>query len=360
MKVLRIVNSITHTSAPYHQFTLPVVDSQDITICAYFDSVIQPHPSLKYISGEGRLGKFLKNLKCLLQEEYFDVVHVHHVQVGFLFVIVNLLFNTGSSQRSILTFHTSYHLLTFRQRLLLILCFVFFRKIVACSQSSFDSIPSLLKYMSNSRLAYIMNGFNIDMINNAIKHFKPKKAEKSLFVVLYVASLNPGKNHLAVLQAFRKWNCPSAVLKLVGGGSLLKDLEKAAQALGCRENVIFTGIQPRDIALEAMLSADLFISPSEGEGMPIAVLEAMACGCPMILSDIPPHRELVKNIDCIPLLKPNDVEGFARAMNSFAAMPEKQIKEIKHRVRSHVVEYYSIKNMLDNYLQVYEEISDSH
>ena len=72
MKVLRIVNSITHASAPYHQFTLPLVDTQDITICAYFDSVLQPHPNLDYYQAEGRLGNNLASAKLPLIFALYD------------------------------------------------------------------------------------------------------------------------------------------------------------------------------------------------------------------------------------------------------------------------------------------------
>jgi len=357
MKVLRIVNSITHASAPYHQFTLPLVDTQDITICAYFDSVLQPHPNLDYYQAEGRLGKFLKNLKGVLQKDDFDVVHVHHVQVGFLFIIVSLLFKPIMFSRSIITVHTSYNLLTVSQRFFLFCCFIFFRKIVACSLSSLDSIPVYLKRISNSRLMYITNGCNVDKIEDTVKHSRPMKNKTAPFEIIYVASLKPGKNHTVLLQAFKKWDCHRAVLRLIGGGSLLHRLEEEALALGCANRVIFTGVQPRDVVLKAMVSADLFISPSEGEGLPIAVIEAMVCGCPVVLSDIPPHREIVSDNKFVPLLPPHDVEGFVKAIHGLAAMPEKQIHEITQKVRAHAIKNFSMKNMLDNYLDVYQQIA---
>ena len=54
----------------------------------------------------------------------------------------------------------------------------------------------------------------------------------------------------------------------------------------------FKGLVSRDLTIEHMLDADVCISLSKGEGLPIAVLEAMYSGCFMILSDIPPHKEV--------------------------------------------------------------------
>ena len=56
--------------------------------------------------------------------------------------------------------------------------------------------------------------------------------------------------------------------------------------------IAFKGLVTRDLAIEHMLEADVYISLSKGEGLPIAVLEAMYAGCFMILSTIPPHREV--------------------------------------------------------------------
>lgn len=59
--------------------------------------------------------------------------------------------------------------------------------------------------------------------------------------------------------------------------------------------------------------------------MPISVLEAMACGVPVLLSDIAPHREIAKHGNFIPLLKTDDVAGFARELARFRAC--RRVKE---------------------------------
>jgi glycosyltransferase involved in cell wall biosynthesis len=67
--------------------------------------------------------------------------------------------------------------------------------------------------------------------------------------------------------------------------------------------------------------AHIFVNPSYGEGMPNAVLEAMACGLAIVVSDIPPHREMitpeVEGLFCAP----RDVETLTAALSRLVADP---------------------------------------
>ena len=73
------------------------------------------------------------------------------------------------------------------------------------------------------------------------------------------------------------------------------------EALKRNDRVTMTGLIPRDEVFLRCASADVLVSTSHGEGLPVAVIEAMAAGCPVILSDIPPHRELMDGEDFVPL-----------------------------------------------------------
>lgn len=82
-------------------------------------------------------------------------------------------------------------------------------------------------------------------------------------------------------------------LWLAGYGPERSILRHRARELGIVESVRFLGRLEEDRLIRALQCADIFVSPSEGEGLPNAVLEAMACGLPVVLSDIGPHRELL-------------------------------------------------------------------
>lgn len=104
--------------------------------------------------------------------------------------------------------------------------------------------------------------------------------------------LSERKDPLFLIRAWRERIPASRKTRLVflGGGPLENVCREAADGLGCVE---FLGRVP-DVA-RYLQAADGLISASKAEGLPNAVLEAMSCGLPVVLTDIPPHRELVKS-----------------------------------------------------------------
>jgi len=117
----------------------------------------------------------------------------------------------------------------------------------------------------------------------------------------------------------------------------------------------FKGLISRDLAIEHMLEADIFISLSKGEGMPIAVLEAMYAGCYMILSKIPPHIEVAPPSERCFFV---DLSSNDQIVNSLNYVSEniKAIRSGRNNSKKYAVNNFSVKNMLDGYRKVYDSI----
>jgi glycosyltransferase involved in cell wall biosynthesis len=146
-----------------------------------------------------------------------------------------------------------------------------------------------------------------------------------------------------------------ACFKLVGYGPELRNLEKLATTLGVNKNVEFTGPATKRELLELYNTSSVFVLPSLSEGFPNTVLEAMACGTPVIVTSgigleevvataglyVPP-REPVQLSDMI--LKILDNEEIAH--------------ELGHRARQRA-EIYDWRGIVEQTNALYERIISS-
>lgn len=110
-------------------------------------------------------------------------------------------------------------------------------------------------------------------------------------ILLSVGELNKGKNHRLVIRALAKMQRQDLYYLICGQGCLEKELQQYADSLGVGKRIRMPGFQ--DDMPFVYRNADIFVFPSMREGMPVALMEAMAAGLPCVVSDIRGNRELV-------------------------------------------------------------------
>jgi glycosyltransferase involved in cell wall biosynthesis len=144
---------------------------------------------------------------------------------------------------------------------------------------------------------------------------------------------------------------------IIGNGPERPPLARLSAQAGIGERVEFTGEVDRQSVYERMLASDIFISASRVEGLPLAVMEAMACGLPVVLSDIPPHREIVGD-DCV-LVSPGDAAGFAKQIARILAMSAAGRREMGEKNRLTITSQFGLDAMFDAYENLYREVVGS-
>ena len=113
----------------------------------------------------------------------------------------------------------------------------------------------------------------------------------------------------------------SLELDIVGGGRHLHELERMASSLDLRDCVRFHGAVPSGQPIRDLLDdADLFVLPSHTEGLPRAMIEAMAWGLPCIGTDVGGIPELLPKADMVP---PGDISALAAKVREIAADPDR-------------------------------------
>lgn len=142
-------------------------------------------------------------------------------------------------------------------------------------------------------------GERVHVLYNGVdgEHFRPGdralareqlRLQPEAPLVLYVGNLKPGKGCLDLLEAFGELlrRRPAARLAYVGDGPAARLLRVRAGELGVADRVLFAGPRAHDELPAWMHAADLLCLPSHNEGVPNVILEAMACGLPVVASNV--------------------------------------------------------------------------
>lgn len=171
--------------------------------------------------------------------------------------------------------------------------------------------------------------------------------------VLYVGTIEPRKNLPVLIRAFGQAGLQGVDLVLAGKkGWLYAETFAQVEALGLADRVHFTGFVD-DADLPALLSAaELFVYPSLSEGFGLPVLEAMACGAPVITSNVSSLPEVAGDAGL--LVDPLDVEALAAAMQTVLADPAR--REAMAAAGRRQAAGFSWQRCAQETLALYEEI----
>lgn len=355
-RILHLTAAVAETSGQYNEHCLPLLSERDLSLCSFHLPAIEPRPEIACFHGGGTSFGFLRALRAALARgREYDVIHAHYARAALLFLLSAGLLRPRLLSSTVYTVQNCYPNYHWANRLLLAPIFAAYRRVVVCSEATRDSMPAWLRRVVGSRMRVVRNAVHVERVTQAAERGRKSRSE-STFVVVSVGRLIEIKNPLTVLDAFTRVAEPNWSLHFIGEGALRSQLRAAADSSGLGKQVHTTGLLPRDQVFEALGAADLFVSASRGEGLPVAVLEAMACGLPVILSGIPPHREVVGDASFVPLVEPEDVEGFARWMRSIRSLSTARRDEIGGHCRKHVEERFGLQAMHAAYERIYEEI----
>lgn len=163
--------------------------------------------------------------------------------------------------------------------------------VIACSKTNADLLRT-----HGVKTATIQNGVDDNLYHPLCTEDKAKLREHlgldgDATVFISVGSLIHRKDMYTLIKAFLQTDTgEDSVLVILGDGPQITELEKLASGA---QNVVLKG-NVKNVG-EFLQASDVFVSSSLSEGLPNTVLEAMACGLPCILSDIPSHRELFED-----------------------------------------------------------------
>lgn len=190
-----------------------------------------------------------------------------------------------------------------------------------------------------SKLKVIPNGIRVDRF--AAPRHAPGRH------IGTVGRLVPEKNYPLLLRATAAIR--DAELVFVGDGPLREELQRQAGA-----RVSFLG-QRADVS-ELLAGFDVFVLPSNTEGMSIALLEAMAAGCPIVVTAVGGNVELIKHMQTGLVVPPNDEAALRTAIERLLADPVLATR-LGTAARAVAEKDHSVKAMTERYEELWRQLA---
>lgn len=226
-----------------------------------------------------------------------------------------------------------------------------------CAVKLADEIIVLSKNVQNyfmneygRKTLYIPNGVSKPQQVNAELIKEKFNLDKDSYI-LFLGRLVPEKGIMYLIEAFKKVNT-SKKLVIVGGSSDTVEYENELKTMA-DDNIIFTGFQQGRMLEEFYSNAYLYVLPSDLEGMPISLLEAMSYGNCCITSDIPECAEVAGEYGIS--FKKGNVENLREKLQNICDNPE-VVEHYKQNASDYVCEKYNWNNVVKETLRVYKNI----
>jgi len=221
--------------------------------------------------------------------------------------------------------------------------------IVVCSETVKQSAPKRLQ----EKIAVIRNCVDYGVYRPADPEEKRiLRAELGLpahcSIIVFMGRVDKCKDVATVIAGFlRSRFHDKAFLVIVGDGPAKRYCEELA---GNAPRITFVGFSKQ--AEKYLRAADIYVSASWLEGLPLSVIEALACGLPCVVSDIGAHRELASLVPGVVLFPTQDAVGLARALErGLAADP------CESRIATEIVrERLGPEIMAQSYREIFESM----
>lgn len=287
-------------------------------------------------------------------------------------------------QTDVAHIHTCSGLTFFLDGLLLVLARVRGRPVVlhvhgAQFDAFLDGLPGLGRALARSlargahvvivlspewetRLSSRLPGARLAVVRNGVDQprlpAREARTDKGLHLLL-LGNLGRRKGVPVLLDAIARPACATVRLTLAGGeedpGALAQTRERVAGS----DRIQCPGPVVGQAKLQLLADADAFVLPSLAEGLPMALLEAMAAGLPCIVSSVGAMPEVIRHGETGLVVPPDDVDALESAIVALGAMPEATRKAMGAAAQHACAGQFGVGRMAEAILDVYRRVSSA-
>jgi glycosyltransferase involved in cell wall biosynthesis len=199
---------------------------------------------------------------------------------------------------------------------------------------------------------------NIQIIHNSVDHsvYRPAaKKESDIFTIGFLGRIKKYKSIDHLIEAFVRVReiVPEARLVIIGSGDHLRKLKKIASKTKYRNDITFTGYVSEDEKVEYIRNMDVIVNTSSKEGWGLTVIEANACGVPVIGANVPGLRDSIKDEETGLLYHYGDVEALTALLFRYYGDAE-----LRRRLRARAIDWaaeFNWDNAASKFLRFFKE-----
>lgn len=220
---------------------------------------------------------------------------------------------------------------------------------VALSQEVRKSISDVYGLCKDS-VPTIFNGIDLSKCIT-----KTNYKENKIFTILHIGRFMQVKNHEILIRAFATFvkKHPCSKLQLLGEGEMFDEMQNLAKMLDVADKVEFLGLQSN--VYPFLHKADVFCLPSEYEGVPMTLIEAMGTGLPIIASNVGGIPDMLTSKKDALLIDPNE-KDIIETLEFFYSNEGKRKELGQNALRKSVM--FSSQTMAKKYIDVYTKRSE--
>jgi len=203
----------------------------------------------------------------------------------------------------------------------------------------------------------ILSEFEADLTKKDLLKKYPYLKDKK--IILFLSRINWKKGIDLLIPAFAKLHSEMKDVHLIiagkdDGDGYENKVRKWVKEYNLNDSVTFTGLVTGKDKLMLLYGSDIFVLPSYSENFGVAIIEAMVCGCPVVVSDKVAITDKIKSQNAGIIVQTN-IESIYEGMKKLLKDEELR-KTVSENGRRLVKEYYNIEKVADKMIEMYEEV----
>jgi glycosyltransferase involved in cell wall biosynthesis len=368
VKVLHVVNNISFSSIPL-ELAGELGRDLDIVVLSFYDSPAQVAAKrlnlraglsihgcgIRNIADVRGLIRFLRRIRRLAP----DIIHTHHTLSG---AVARICAKLIGRIKIVHTAHANHHSYSGFQNVIIGLTLPLCDSIVC---NSVNTRNSFLKWqdamLRQRRKTVVYNGVDIARVRASLNQPPTPggwgdRFRKTDFIVGTVGRLVWPKDQATLIRGFGlfKAKVPAAKLLIVGDGKLRDELETLIAGLRLTEEVVITGMVPREDVYRLLRIIDVFVISSVFEGFCNAMVEAMIAAKPVIATAVDPLPEVLGET-CGLFFEKRNPGDLAAALDRLYREPELRTS-LGLAGQDRALKNFSLEASTSGYLDVYRRL----